>query len=299
MPYDSGKYEYLFDLVPDEDALRRMRDAHKGGIFYRTQTITAGNTRICKIYPVWDTKSEIRSARAHVTTEAQKRQNEKCAKMRLIGRMNANFTEEDYHVTLTYRDGYVPDEQQARIDVRNYFRRVKAWRKKNGLPPLKYIYVIEFGNGDGRRTRAHHHIVMSGGVPREVLKDLWKFGSVRVDELEPENGTLEGLARYITKAPCGSKRWECSRNLINPKITESDTKVSKRRAYQMACDFEEAPQDIFRKLYPDWEFSSCTVKASGFVAGVYITAKMHKKELKTNGARNREKNRISCGKDHG
>ncbi len=30
MPYDSGKYEYLFDLVPDEDALRRMRDAHKG-----------------------------------------------------------------------------------------------------------------------------------------------------------------------------------------------------------------------------------------------------------------------------
>ncbi|MDR2513761.1 MAG: hypothetical protein LBD02_00950 [Christensenellaceae bacterium] len=257
-----------------ESAFEALR--HKDIFRYRAATIKSGQVLEVEVYPLWNTKNEVRAAKVHSSREAQQNLNDRNAKKKLIRKINANFTPEDLHVTLTYKRGVLPEEEQARRDIRNFIRRVRTYRRKNGLSELKYVYVIEFYNGDGRRTRVHHHVIMSG-MDRKTVKSLWPHGSVRVDELEPEDGTLEGLARYITKQPTKSKRWQASRNLKEPTITTADTKISKRQAERMAQDMDAAAPMIFSKLFPEYDFDEVAVKSSKFVAGAYIYAKMHLK----------------------
>ena len=213
----------------------------------------------------------------YATREAQKNLNDKNAKKKFIRKINANFTEEDLCVTLTYSNGFVPDEEQARRDIRNYLRRVREYRRKNGLPELKYAYVIEFGGKDGRRKRVHHHVIMSG-MDRDKAEALWNGrGYANARRLQPDDYGLEALARYMTKEPNGGKRWAASKNLVDPKITEADTKISRRKVEQMAEDFEAKPAAIFAALFPEYSFNECAVRYSDFVAGAYIYAKLHRK----------------------
>lgn len=81
----------------------------------------------------------------------------------------------------------------------------------------------------------------------------------------------------MTKEPNGGKRWAASKNLVDPKITEADTKISRRKVEQMAEDFEAKPAAIFAALFPEYSFNECAVRYSDFVAGAYIYAKLHRK----------------------
>lgn len=280
MPLDGYKYEFLFnkswgELKADAQAVVNNKNVFR----YKARTIKSGDFLEVEIYPIWNTNSEHRAAREKTSRQAQVNLNERNAKRNLVRKVNTNFTANDYHVTLTYGGGDLPDEKQARIDMQNFIRRVRYHRKKNNLPPLKYVYVIEFYNGDGRRTRVHHHVIMSGGMDRKAIKDLWNFGRVYIDELQPEDGSLEGLARYITKQPgklVQSKRWATSRNLKPPKITTSESKISKKQAEKMAADMENEAPAIFGKLFQDYTFDNCTVKGSDYVSGVYVYTTMYK-----------------------
>lgn len=275
MPYSSGNYEFLFDRSEEltEAAFERLR--HKDVFRYRARTIKSGDVLECEVYPIWNTQNEARKAKKQTTREAQRNLNVKNAKKRLIRKINANFTEDDICITLTYKNA-VPDLEQARKDIRNYIRRVRNYRQKNGLQEMKYIYVIEFGT-DGRRKRVHHHVIMSG-MDRDEAERLWQGrGWANARRLQPDDYGLEALARYMVKEPNGGKRWCASRNLEKPKITVADTKISKRKVEQMATDFEEKPAAIFGKLFPEYTFNDCAVRFSDFVAGAYIYARMRKK----------------------
>lgn len=81
----------------------------------------------------------------------------------------------------------------------------------------------------------------------------------------------------MTKELNGGKRWAASKNLVDPKITEADTKISRRKVEQMAEDFEAKPAAIFAALFPEYSFNECAVRYSDFVAGAYIYAKLHRK----------------------
>lgn len=276
MPYSAENYEFLFDRSEElkESTFDRLR--HKDVFRYRAKTIKAGNVLEVEVFPIWNTRREAIRAKRHKTRQAQKNLNDKNAKKKLIRKINANFTEEDLCITLTYKDS-VPDEEQARRDIRNYIRRVREWRRKHGLSELKYVYVIEFGGSDGRRKRVHHHVIMSG-MDRNEAERLWNGkGWANTRRLQPDDYGLEALARYITKEPHGGKRWCASRNLVEPKETTADTKISKRRVEKMAMDFEGAPAAIFGKLFPDYVFNDCTVRHSEFVAGAYIYARLHRR----------------------
>lgn len=277
MPYNSAKYEFLFDLSGENTERAFDRFRHRNVFRYRSRTIKAGNVLEVEIFPIWNTQNEVREAKKHTTQEAQKNLNDKNAKKKFIRKINANFTEEDLCVTLTYSNGFVPDEEQARRDIRNYLRRVREYRRKNGLPELKYAYVIEFGGKDGRRKRVHHHVIMSG-MDRDKAEALWNGrGYANARRLQPDDYGLEALARYMTKEPNGGKRWAASKNLVDPKITEADTKISRRKVEQMAEDFEAKPAAIFAALFPEYSFNECAVRYSDFVAGAYIYAKLHRK----------------------
>lgn len=274
MRYSGESYAFLFDKPTgeiQESAFELLR--HENVIGYRTKTIKSGSIVECEIYPIWKT-GQIRKAKEATTREAQKNLNEKNAKKHLIRKINANFTEKDLCITLTYK-GSVPDEKEAQKDIQNYIRRVKAYRKKNGMDEMKYIYVIEYENGEGekKKKRIHHHIIMSG-MDREEAERIWQKGYANTRRLQPDEYGLEALARYIVKDPQGKKRWSASRNLKEPKITVSDTKFSKRKAERLAKDFEAEGRKIFEKLFPACQFNDCTISRSDFVAGAYIYARM-------------------------
>ncbi len=278
--YSSERYEFLFTEQGGElteEAIEALR--HRWVYRYRTKTIKAGDVLECEIYPIWATRNEVRKAKERVTPEAQRNLNDKNARKKLTRRINANFTADDLHVTLTYK-GKVPDSAQARRDIQNYIRRVKRYREKNGLPEMKYVYVIEFQTPEGRKkVRVHHHIIMSG-MDRNVAEKLWGKGTANADRLQPDEYGLEGLARYITKAPNGGKRWCCSKNLKEPRITTADTRVSKRMIERIAVDMRESAAAIFQRQYQGYEYLDCEVRVPAEntnLAGVYVYARMRRK----------------------
>ena len=276
MGYSGEHYEFLFDK-PGEEITEKAFEAlnHKEVMKYRARTITSGNIVECEIYPIWNTKGQAARAKKSATREAQKNLNEKNAKKNLIRKINANFNENDLCITLTYK-GTVPDEEQARRDIQNYLKRVRAYRKKNDMEELKYIYVIEFENGEGRKKkRIHHHVIMNG-MDRDEAERLWKNGYANTRRLQPDEYGLEALARYIVKDPQGKKRWSASRNLKQPKVTTADTKFTKRMAERLVEDFETAAGQIFAKLFPNCIMNDCKIFRSDFVAGAYVYANMRK-----------------------
>jgi hypothetical protein len=128
--------------------------------WYREKTYKCGDYKEVYVYPVYaETKaSGVRRKKAKPTSEAQARLNKRISENNLIRLLNANFTKYDLAFDLTYRTGEEPkDKEQAERDVANFLRRVKRYRKKQGLPPLKYIGVIERGSKSGRY---HHHLVI-------------------------------------------------------------------------------------------------------------------------------------------
>jgi len=277
VPYSSELYAYVFDVPSVRPFLDLPGLRHGEVANYRTKTYKAGRTLEAEAFPIWNTQTEHRAARAHATCEAQRNVNERNSVRELTRRLNANFTPADLHVTLTYADGRLPDEITAQHDIVNFLRRVRYLRVRLKLPDMKYIYVIEYAGADGRRKRIHQHIVMSG-MDRAAVKGLWEKGRARADELEPEKGSLEGLARYITKQPRKDKswkRWKGSRNLLIPRPTVADKKLTKRHIEQLAADAETRAAAIFERLYPGYTLAECAVRRSDMAAGAYVYVKMY------------------------
>jgi hypothetical protein len=272
--FSSEIYLPLFDTHTEGEDTLKLRPGHIAN--YRVKTIQAGNMLECEIFPIWNTRGEstnavkaIRKSRAAVMAA-----NERNARKKLIRKINANFTEKDLHMTLTYK-GEQPGPEQARKDMQNYIRRIKAYRKANGLSEIKYVYVVEDMEGT-RKKRIHHHLVMSG-MDRDTAEELWAKGRANALKLQPDEYGLEGLARYIIKNPQGSKRWCTSKNLVDPIVKVSDKRISKRRVELIARDMEQNAKEIFEKLYPDYCFNDCEVKRSEYVSGAYIYTRMRRR----------------------
>jgi len=245
---------------------------------YRVKTIRSGTQIEVETVPVWSTAPigfPVKKSR-----EAINRANAENTRKHFERKMNTNFTDLDYRIDLTYADDYLPDALQAKLDVENYLRRVKYACRKKGLPPPRYMGVSEGKREVSRQKRIHHHIVVSCDLARDELEAIWKKGRVRAEHLQADRYGYTALARYMMKEPEGAKRYFCSRNLKEPNITTSDTKLSIRKAERIALAVEENAPEILQKLYKDCEFLDCKVKHSDFVAGVYIYLRLRKNNTK-------------------
>lgn len=147
--------------------------------------------------------------------DREKRQEEKYkARLTRLARLiNANFTEGDLSLSLTFRKSV--SIQQSKIDLVNYLRALKRRRKKLGLSPLKYIAVTEYGSSGKNK---HHHLIINDMPADDVMK-LWKHGTVMAVRLDPR-ADYKGLAVYITKEPKRKfeKQIRRSRNLAEPTV---------------------------------------------------------------------------------
>lgn len=267
-------YECMFTEPTTEETLELMRSPEISG--YRRRTITAGEYREVEIYPLYRTLKAKRSANFTLTKEAQQKVNARNSAKHVMRMAHANFVAgRDLFLTLTYWGVKAPTLERAKKDIRNYLKAIRRARKRQGLPPLKYIYVIQFEE-DGREVRVHHHLIMSE-MDRDEAEHLWNKGRAQSDRLKPDDQGLAALAEYITRSKRGNKRVVMSRNLKKPTVSEADHAISRRQMERMVADCRIAAREIFEKQYPDWQFSECSAFVNDVFPGAHIYARMRKR----------------------
>lgn len=234
--------------------------------FIRQKTIHCGkNYREIDIYQYTATQKKTargkRSKKKKVSPPKQKNLNEKNARRFFKQKLKTNFKEGDYHVVLTYQKKNLPkSEEEAERNMKNFLARLSRLRKKNGLPPLKYMYVTE-------SPRMHHHLVTNGeGLTAVEICDLWRtpkkrgqkkgtmIGIANADYLWELDGGLDPLGEYLMKNPKGKKRWHSSKNLINPEYRTNDEKFSRHKIARLAN--EPFDREFWEREYPGWTITN-------------------------------------------
>ncbi|WP_294352213.1 hypothetical protein [uncultured Clostridium sp.] len=245
----------------------------------REKRIYSGNYLEVEVYPISKKEQQQkRRKKCKVSLPKQRNLNDKNARKHLRRLINTNFTDFDIVLHLTYDNKNLPSsEEEAKRNLSNFFRRVKNYRKRNGLEDLKYIAVTEYKEAtDDKRTktRIHHHIVISG-MDRDKLEELWGKGKANADRLQSNELGYEELANYISKDPKGNKRWTQSRNIKQPTIKVNDHKYSLRKAWDLF--YCQGERKLLEDLYPGYTLSTFKSTVNDINAGCYSYIKMRKR----------------------
>ncbi|MGN2369285.1 rolling circle replication-associated protein [Clostridium cagae] len=271
--YEDYDYEEIYDKKLTEDL--RIDNNY----VYIRQTIISGEVVESEMYPVWKCHNDVpRKRTGNESREAQKKLNKKNSRKNVVRLINANFNNGDLYITLTYKNGYLPDEKRARKDMRNYLARIKRWRKRNGITePLKYIYSIGFENNpNSKKVRIHHHLIINS-MDRNIIEELWGLGRASASKLQADDFKFEGVGRYIANQ--GPERIAYSKNLKKPIIRKDRTTLTRRKAENLALN-ENDYREFFEKKYKDCTYLDCSVYQSDKFPGVYFYARLRKKDVK-------------------
>lgn len=166
-------------------------------------------------------KGEKRSARLKPTSDAQKKVNERRAKIKKQRIIRANFEKGDLWLTFTYIKEKRPcSMDKAKADRKNLLDGLRAALKKQGIE-FKYVCVTEVGEKGG----VHHHLIMKP-CDTAIFSKIWKLGGVHIEYIYSDD--LSRLARYMSgdnteederkKHPVVLESWSRSKNLIVPEV---------------------------------------------------------------------------------
>lgn len=246
---------------------------------YKTRTIRSGSLTEVECYPVYTWEYRRTLSKVHPTTEAMQEINDRNARKRFERLAECNFKAGvDLFLTLTYEGKAPEDMDTCNRELRNYLARVNRARKKAGLDKAKCIGVIEVGE----RGRLHHHLLISGGLDRDLMEQLWRHGVANCNRIQQSKGGIAALKVYITKCfdtkkakrGKGRHRYFYTRNLKQPTVTESKTRISRRQAERIREDADLQGEVIFRKKYPGLQMDELMVKQTDWLPGCYIYARM-------------------------
>ena len=240
-----------------------------GKTYIREKRVLCGTEYMdVDIFPI--TQRQYKAGRARKNNPSrisQSNLNEKNAKRYFRQKAITNFNRYDYVATLSFDDKHLPKtDDEARRIFKNFVSRVNYLCKKNGLPPIKYMAVLEHTE----RIRYHFHAFISCGLPLTDIIDCWSAGQGKTKELlglfkiEPIvfiEKAIEGLCEYMLKNPVGRRRWTQSKGLKEPKFPRpADNKYTRRKYERAAKDGDFYDKDYVRKIYPGWECSDATVE---------------------------------------
>lgn len=187
---------------------------------YIKSVCRAGKTKeIAKYYTRrYHPKGEKRTPKENLTTEQQKKVNERCAVRKLTRILNANFDETSWYVTFSYKKENRPDTEGLKRHKRELLKQLrKCYRQQK--KELKYVETSEVGE----RGAVHIHMIINDIDIRDI-KGLWKYGFVSAKPLEG-TGQYRKLAEYFVKyhqktkgtdEQIQKKAYNCSRNLVRP-----------------------------------------------------------------------------------
>ena len=133
---------------------------------YRMKYYRCGEYLDAYCYPVVPCAKAIPGKRTkkRASREVQVKLNQRHARERLTRIVNANFTEEDLSVTLTYRDNPGSKEEAVKL-LQKHIRKLRALYKKAEIE-LKYVWQME----KSKKGRYHVHMILSGGIDRDKLE---------------------------------------------------------------------------------------------------------------------------------
>ena len=250
---------------------------------YAVKVTEAGLMIDAEFFPVWSNQKALRKARAAATPEAQRRLNARNTKKYITQLVHQNFDESDLCVTMTFDPVHYsgsPPTGEVKKALAKYFKVVRRERKREGLGPLKYLYVIEGGDFSKRdRKRVHIHLIMNW-MDRDEAERLWAYGRANTRKLQPRPGEgLSGLCAYMAKTlpdanPQRLRRWGRSRNLEEPVVRYPAHRLSRRRAAKLLADPDEARERL-EASFPGYRVSGeIACYRSDFVGGVYVRARL-------------------------
>lgn len=248
---------------------------YKGRYFNRSSVIVCGDYMDGDIYPVYQPAGKRRS-RCRPTSKVQKELNQRNAEKQLKRIIHNNFGADDIVLHLTFR----PDRQPASLDdakreLRNFLSRLRRFYRKKGIV-LKYIAVVEYGKRGGK---VHFHLILTGGVDRDELEQLWGNGYANTKRLQFDADGLTALAKYITKDRVTYKRWSGSRNLVQPVPQVKDGAVTMGDMEEMRDAIESRnAHAYFEKQYPGFELTEAICTQNGVNRGWYIHFEMRRKK---------------------
>ena len=283
MLHKSVMEECLYMLDPHDP---RMAAGAQDIANCRVRTIKSGDLIEVESFPMHriGSASHRRRREASCTSAAQQEVNKRNTAKAIMRYLNANFGGGDIAITCTYAEGALPESVElAQKNVSAYIRRLRRLfirLQKAGVIPegeeLKYLYVSEYATKGGAPVRIHHHVICN--IPdRDAAEKCWRAGRANADRLQPDKYGFTALAKYLSKAPAHKRRWDKSRNLKAPQITQADKKLSRRRMMLIADDVEDNAKEIFMRLYPGCEYLDCEVRVSEWVQGAYIYARLRRK----------------------
>ncbi len=140
-PYDyETAYNHTMDMLDEAEAMRLINELRCP--VYATKTIKAGTKMDVEVYPEY-TRLPAEIQREPKSREAQRNLNDANSRKACERLVNANFTERDCWLTLSYDDLHLPDcIERAQKDAQNWIKRVNRRRAKLGHSPARYVYVI-------------------------------------------------------------------------------------------------------------------------------------------------------------
>ncbi len=243
-----------------------------GRYFIRESVYICGDYMDAEVYPVFQPAGK-RRARCKPTSEIQEKINQRNAEKMLTRLVHANFTGADLALHLTY--GIPPETlEEAKRDLYNFIRRVNRAREKAGLPKMKYIHRTEVG---GRGGRFHHHLILSGGLDRDKLENLWGKGFANSKRLQFGEDGITGLAHYMAKERITYRRWSGSRNLIKPEPMVRDGALGRADTEEMAEAIEgKKAWQYFEERYPGFLLTDAEHTQNSVNRGVYIRVDMRR-----------------------
>lgn len=192
--------------------------------YYKTTTIAGKTIQVVKHHGKRIIHEGSRNGKSKATPEEMKATNERNRIRKLTLILNANFTEGDHWLTLTYPSYYKPPEEVAIKEVNKLLTNLRKEYRRYGTV-LKYVLIKEF-----TARGVHFHIAIKDVENAKFLKLIkkhWKYGT---HDKEMYSVEFSQLASYIVKEKTKKtgkykQRYSCSRNMIRP---EPETELISR-----------------------------------------------------------------------
>lgn len=242
-------------------------------MFIQEKRLSVGIYQEVDIIPLTDdvlkgTRGRHKKRKEVLPRPAQQNNNDKKSR-RYFGLLaKGNFTKDDYYLTLTFNSESLPrtPEQAKKIVKDTFLRKVRGLYAKAEIP-FKYLMVMESQEDEDKLKRIHFHMLISGGVSRDLVEGCWctgrgkkrkSLGRTNARLIQPDSDGITALVNYLKKEPRwkkGIKTWSGSRNLERPIKQTNNNKYSRRKIEKYALSNDHG-QEEFAKQYPDFWITS-------------------------------------------
>ena len=238
----------------------------------------------CDIFEMADMRQrgkKFRVQKINESSDKQKKQNKKNALKKFNRKVHTNFTRRDLYMTFTFDREHMPaDKKEAKKEFHNFIKRVNRRRKKKGMQSVKYMGSMEEKTRQDGSHSYHFHFIISGGISREEMEDIWGKGLCNASRLRMDDKELIiRLCQYIMKESANKKKNEntyiCSRNLKDPIVKKNDYRISHRQLENLSRQTESS--EVWETMYPGYEFLEARAGYSD-EAGWHVMVRMKRRE---------------------